>query len=280
MNQIILPIISDEEWKSGSDYISKSRCALYKFCPLKYRKQYIEKVLPYESTHATTVGTRFHEFAETFIGLYQNYPVSEWGRFIHPDFVEEEREMLNWFIEDEAFRYSCGSRPIALELRVVDHEHKLRGMIDRIDQVNDEWINVFEYKTSQKVKKPDLSFEFAFYDILLDSIKELEGFKRKHTVIYPRLQKVLEFKPSRRSTVMNRIDQINNSIKNDLFKPSCDHDYATYFCSCCTLEEIAYHHEKVRLSENIIDNKNPISDNQTGFVKNHNVYNIRCNQHD
>jgi hypothetical protein len=88
--------------------------------------------------------------------------------------------------------------------------------------------------------------EFGFYDLLLDAVPELEGYKRKYTVIYPRFQKVIELNPSRRATTEKRIKDIFDTIENDSFKPACGIDVDTMqlsykygYCTICTLEEIA-----------------------------------------
>ena len=246
---ITLPICTDEEREDASDYISKSRLALYAFCEIKYRKQYIEKCLPYESSHASSIGSRFHEHHELFMAVAHKYPVDKWMDFIHPDFNEEERPMLKWSIQREIERYKENPdyfTPIGLEYRIVDHENKLRGIIDRIDQINEKEINVIEYKTTQTVSKQKLQMEFGFYDILLDCIDELKGMKRTYTVINPRLQKVVSFNPSRKSTIFKKVQAVRDAIENDDFKPTCGLDvdtftlgYATNFCTICSLEEIA-----------------------------------------
>ena len=246
---ITLPICTDEEWEDASDYISKSRLALYAFCEIKYRKQYVEKCLPYESSHASSIGSRFHEHHELFMAVAHKYPVDKWMDFIHPDFNEEERPMLEWSIQREIERYKENPdyfTPIGLEYRIVDHENKLRGIIGRIDQINEKEINVIEYKTTQAVREKKLKEEFGFYDILLDSINELKGFNRIYTVINPRLQKVVTLKPSRHATIMKKVNAVNTAITTDSFKPTCGLDvdtftleYATNFCTICSLEEIA-----------------------------------------
>lgn len=88
--------------------------------------------------------------------------------------------------------------------------------------------------------------EFGFYDILLDCIDEVRDFKRTYTVINPRLQKVVSFNPSRKSTIFKKVQAVRDAIENDDFKPTCGLDvdtftlgYATNFCTICSLEEIA-----------------------------------------
>jgi len=246
---ITLPVCTDEEWENAGDFLSKSRLSLFQFCGIKYRKQYIEKCLPYESSHASSIGLRYHQFMEIFMAVAHKYPTEQWMSFIHPDFNEEERPMLEWSIKREIERYNANPKyftPIAFEYRIIDYEHKLRGIIDRIDQDDENTINIIEYKSTQSINKQKLQMEFGFYDILLDCIDELQGMKRIYTVINPRLQKVVSFNPSRRSTIFKKVQAIYDAIENNEFRPACGLDvdtftlgYATSFCSICSLEEIA-----------------------------------------
>lgn len=213
---ITLPVTTDEQWDAAGDYISKSRCTLFDFCPLKYKKQYIDKSLPRESNKVMSIGTRFHEFAETFINIRESYPVDTWKDFVHPDFIDEERDMLEWFIDFETERY-----------------------LNNNDNFKYNTIEVIEYKTSAKIKKPQLQFEFGFYDILVDAIEELKDYDRVFTVIYPRLKTVVSFNPSRRTTIHKKLNNIRSAIDTMKFLPKCDGiEYATPFCDICTLEEI------------------------------------------
>lgn len=249
MTSITLPVITDSEWDAASDCLSKSRLTLFKQCGIKYRKQYVEKCVPYTTSHAAEIGLRYHQFMEIFMMVAHKYPVDQWLSFIHKDFTPEEVPMLEWSIKREIERYNVAPdyfTPIAVEYRIVDIPNQLRGIIDRIDQIDESTINVLEYKSTQSINKSKLQLEFGFYDILLDSIKELEGFKRIYTVINPRLQRVVSFNPSRRSTIMKKVEEVHNAIATDNFKPACglnvdtmQLEYATNYCTLCSLEEIA-----------------------------------------
>jgi hypothetical protein len=246
----ILTNIIDDDWFKCNNYFSKTRLSLFNFCQVKYRKQYVEKILPYEETHATTIGTRYHEFMETFMKVAPNHLIETWKSFIHPSFTSEEIPMLEWTIDKmiEKFNRRDGDfGMLATEYKVIDHKDCLRGIIDYIGEGDDDnTIEVLEYKTSKKVKKEQLQMEFGFYDILLDCVGELEGYKRKYIVIDPRTREILSFTPSKKSTIFNKIDKINEAIASGKFKSTCGIDkrygtpcYTTIFCSICSLEEIA-----------------------------------------
>ena len=249
MTSITLPIFTKEEWEAASECLSKSRLTLFDFCSIKYKLQYVDKCIPYESSRASNIGTRYHEFFERFMLVGNKYDPNTWPNLIHDSFIPEEREMIEWTLNLERERLALSPEywtPIAVEYQVIDYEHKLRGIIDRIDQLDESTINVIEYKTTQSLNKSKLQKEFGFYDILLDSIKELEGYKRVYTVINPRLKQVVRLNPSRKSTIFKRIDKIYEALESGKFEPLCGFDdgsmrfeYSTTFCSMCSLEEIA-----------------------------------------
>lgn len=249
MTRIVLPDLHDETWDGANNYLSKSRLVLFKFCGIKYRKQYIDKCLPYEESHASTIGLRYHSFMELLMDVAEKYPTEQWYSFIHPDFTEEEVPFLKWSIDIEIERYKNDPeyfKPIGIEYRIVDHVNKIRGIIDRIDQLDDETINVIEYKTTVRIDKPKLQMEFGFYDMLLDSIPELKNYKRKYTIYYPRMEQIVVLNPSRRATIEKKIKAVYDAIESGEFKPNCGInldtmrlEYSTNFCTLCSLEEIA-----------------------------------------
>jgi hypothetical protein len=241
MSKIILPILSDKDWDATNDYVSKSRIQLFEMCNIKYKKQYIDRCIPREGSHASTVGTRFHEFAELFTNIAEKYPEDKWKSFIHPEFTQEETDMLEWYIDYEIERKQTAGefwKPVAMEFRAINHQRKIRGIIDRVVQTSHDTIDIGEYKTTQSINKQKLMFEFGFYEVLLENIPELKGFKRTYTVINPRLKQVVSFNPSRLATIIKKINKLNDAIKNNEFKPACKYDYVFPWCNICTMEEI------------------------------------------
>lgn len=233
-----MELIDDETWKNHDHYVSKSRLGLYKDCQLKFKKQYIDKCIPREENKIMSLGTRFHEFAEVFISNCTFYDPSEWDNFIHPDFTEEEVLGLKWFID---YTRKHEPHPLILEGKFINHEHKLRGIIDRIDQF-DEYLDVWEYKRSKRIDKAKLQFEFGFYDLLLSNVDEFKDYKRRYFVMSPITQEVLSFTPSRKSTILNWLQKLNDSIANNDYKPLCKDRYALPWCQICSLEEISLYY--------------------------------------
>lgn len=232
-----MQIISDDAWNAHSHYFSKSRCNSYKFCPIQYKKSYVDKTYVSPPNFAMTLGSRFHEFAETFMAICNKYPVDTWSSFIHPDYTEQEQAMLTWFINKEIDRYNnidpVYRQPMALEHKVLNHTYNIRGIVDRIDQLDADTIHIIEYKTGKSISKSSLQFEFGFYNLLLENHEDF-NYDMKFTVINPRLQETATFNPSRPSTILNLLDKIHDDTT---FKPRCSPKYRVN-CPICTEEEL------------------------------------------
>lgn len=240
MKKLLLHTNFDDVWDDAHSYFSKSRISSYKWCGIKFKKQYVDKTLEYQDTHSTLVGSRYHEFMELFMQEAPKYDPDKWHSFVHKDFTPEEQDLLHWTIDREIERYNRNPdyfEPIALEYKVVDHAHEFRGIIDRIEQFSDNIIDIVEYKTSKSIYKPSLQMEFGFYDIILDCIPELRGFRRRYYVINPRVKDIVYMNPSRKTTIFNKVSEIKSSIANDDFKPTCTPKYRMR-CDVCTMEEL------------------------------------------
>ncbi len=230
-------IISDDEWNAHSHYFSKSRCNSYKFCPVQYKKMYIDRSYISPPNYAMTLGSRFHEFAETFMQVCHRYPTKTWTSFIHPEYTDQEREMLEWFINGEISRYNTIEpvyrQPMALEYKVLNHEYQIRGIIDRMDKLDEDTLMIIEYKTGKSINKQSLQFEFGFYNLLLEN-NENFNYNFKFKVINPRLKETASFLPSRPSTILKLLDKIRSDTE---FKPRCTPKFRIN-CQICTDEEL------------------------------------------
>lgn len=230
-----------DNWDDYPDYISKSRLSTYAFCPLQYRKKYIDKVIPQVANYAVTVGSRFHNFAERFFEVAPDYPPEMWSDFIHEDFTPNEKQMLQWFINQERERLDLYDgdfdlwMPQVREGKFINHEHGLRGIVDRIDVLDDTFI-IVEYKTSKSIYKPSLQGEFGFYVLLLQAYEQYKGKKFVGCVVNPRLGEIQFMSPSRETTILKRIDTLKKSIELDRFPPTCMESKMAY-CGACSIEE-------------------------------------------
>ncbi|MFA5248423.1 MAG: PD-(D/E)XK nuclease family protein [Dehalococcoidales bacterium] len=226
------------DWDSCGDYTSKSRISTYTFCPLQYKKKYVDGIRDTSFNYAMTVGSRFHEFADNFFDFAPIYPKDKWEDFIHSDFNDNERISLSWFINQERERLELFDgdmdlwMPIVRECKIVDPLHKLRGIVDRVDKINDLYI-IVEYKTSKSIYKPSLQREFGFYKILLQADPRFKGKKFLGCVINPRLKQIEFMNPSRESTVEKMIFNLRESVANGIYIPTCS-GAKFAMCGLCT----------------------------------------------
>lgn len=235
--------MDESTWEKYSHFHSKSRLSLYSYCPLKYKKQYIDGIRDDTPNYSLAIGTRFHEFAYEFFPVAQQYDPSEWYSFVHDDFTDYEKRMLNWFIDTEIERLGILDNdmeswyPIVREEKFINEEYQIRGIIDRIDKISDDAYMIVEYKTSKSIYKPSLQGEFGFYSLLLQGD---DRFKDAHfigCVINPRIQQIEFMSPSRHSTIINRIETLNNAISNMEFKPYCTEAKFAMCNGMCEIEE-------------------------------------------
>ena len=244
---------SNENWDDYSHYLSKSRLSTFSFCPLQFKKMYIDQETKLAPNYAMSTGTRFHNFAETFFDVAPNYPVDTWEDFIHPDFSPQEQSMIQYFIDQERERLSIFGgdidkwMPIGCEMKFLDHKNQLRGIIDRIDQIND-LIVIVEYKTGKSIYKPSLQREFGFYKILLQTDDRFKGKDITCCVINPRIGQIEFMSPSRESTIFKAIENLRNAITNDAFPPNCTPAKLAMCGLCNSCEEANLYQDYKKIS--------------------------------
>lgn len=235
--------MDDATWEKYSHYHSKSRLSLYGYCPLKYRKQYIDKVVTESTNYSLAVGTRIHDTFYNFFEVARDYPISQWNDFIHPDLTDYEKSMVEWFIEAEQERLElCGNdfdiwMPIVREEKFINDEYQIRGIIDRIDQINDDNFLIVEYKTSKSIYKPSLQNEFGFYSLLLQGDERFKDKTFLGCVVNPRLRKVEFMSPSRHSTIIKKLEKLNTSIETMDFNPLCTEAKYALCNGLCSIDE-------------------------------------------
>lgn len=245
---------NQSKWDSCNNYISKSRLSTFSFCPLQYKKRYVDGIRDTDFNYAITVGTRFHEFADNFFDVAPLYPVENWEDFIHPDFNDNERKSLVWFINQERERLDLFNgnvdlwMPVARECRIVDDDNELRGIIDRVDAINDLLV-IVEYKTSKSIYKPALQREFGFYKVLMQADPRFRGKKLLGCVINPRLRQIEFMNPSRDTTVDKMVINLREAIATGIYKPSCTGAKFAMCGLCSSCEEANLYQEYKQIDE-------------------------------
>ena len=172
---------------------SHSRLESFKSCPLKYKFNYIDKIKREEEGIEAFLGSRFHDVMEKIykdlpfrkynLGELLDFYEDNWDKNYHDKVViaanerkaKDYKEIGKKFIEDYYKRYSPFNQGKVLGIeRLVtinldDHgEYKLRGYIDRLDQVKDRTYEIHDYKTSKSLpeqSKMDEDRQLALYQI-------------------------------------------------------------------------------------------------------------------
>lgn len=231
-------------------YITKSHLTSYKFCPLQYRKSYVEKIQEERTNYALAIGLRFHDFADKFFDVCMDYPPEKWFDFIHDDYNVDETDYLIYFIQNEINRYNLLNDkslflPFAKELKVtVDVEgfddpiKGIGGTIDRIDALENGTYRLVEYKTGGSFYKQSMQFELGYYVYLLSQHKDYKHMKFSYgTVINPRLGICESVNPSYISTIIKAIEQLKHARIHDIFEPQCTSAKYSACELCNSLEE-------------------------------------------
>lgn len=223
--------------------ISKSHLTSMAFCPLQYKKIYVDKTVQQEDNFAMTVGTRFHEFADKFIQVAPEYRPADWEMFIHDDFTDYEKRMLQWFVSVERRRLvalDCDLeqwKPVFCEKTVLNEELGIGGTIDRLDKFGSGYC-IVEYKTSKSIYKQSLQKEFGFYKYLLSKDPVYKDYPVvMGMVINPRVQQIELMKPSYESTILRMIQKCQDIRNGGDVKPTCTESKMA-ICSCkCSIED-------------------------------------------
>jgi len=172
---------------------SHSRLESFKSCPLKYKFNYIDKIKREEEGIEAFLGSRFHKVMEKIykelrfrkysLGELLDFYEDDWDKNYHDKIViaDKERKAKDYkeigkkFIEEYYKRYDPFNqgkvlgieRPVIINLDD-NGEYRLRGFIDRIDQVKDRTYEIHDYKTSKYLPEQsemDEDRQLALYQI-------------------------------------------------------------------------------------------------------------------
>lgn len=186
----------------GVIYIRKSMMESYEFCPMQFFKSWpvpgsgLDNPVD-KDNYIMRAGLRFHEFGYTFFDFCRGVDPEEWEKFIPPEFSIKEREMAEYFIQEERKRYyqlkEMGRldefQPILREQQLIMHDLKITGSFDRADwwDKDNEEVTIIEYKTGQSFYLPSILRQLAFYAIMWEGTLNM-GKVTHMTVINPRLK--------------------------------------------------------------------------------------------
>jgi len=231
--------------------ISKSQVSTYSYCPMQYKFRYVDGIKS-ETNPTLAIGSRIHEFYDKFFEVAKEVAPEDWYGLIHPGFSPYEQKMIRCFMDYEWSRLKKFNNnydlwmPIMRETMVVNEELGLRGIIDRVDKVNDEYI-IVEYKTSKSIYKPSLQKEFGFYKYLLNHTPPYDEWNiTLGRVINPRLCQVEYMAPSKESTIVKVLKNLRESKRTGNFERTCSEGKYPY-CQLCSLDDCGMYDRNVEL---------------------------------
>lgn len=227
--------------------ISKSMIETYAFCPMQYKHVYRDGKRDPEN-FAMTLGTRFHDFAQTFFVVCENLPCDWWELLIPVEFNDLEYKMASWFIKNERKRlFECLKNPdmrfepYSVEGHLEDKDLMIHGYVDRIDinSVKNKTLTVIEYKTGLSFNERSIRRQCCLYGLMVEYMTEGEYTCSEYKYINPRTQEVKVYKDhhSTRRATKNIIKKLWKDIHNDEFEYDCSAG-KWLACGRCKLEDV------------------------------------------
>ncbi|MFA5133151.1 MAG: PD-(D/E)XK nuclease family protein [Candidatus Paceibacterota bacterium] len=225
---------------AGKLYIRKSMLETYKFCPMKFKKEYL---LGHNNSanYQMIVGTRFHEFAEWFFDIYSGIEPDRWEELVPSAFLPEEQEWAAWFIQEEYKRYNKNPEvfmPLMREMKIIDDDLCLSGTFDRVDKLDtQDTLAIVEYKTGKSYNEESIMRQLAFYKLLWDNNVK-RGNMLYMRYINPRIQKyeTIKFKSNAVDKVLLDIAGMRKCLREDTFMYQCS-PVKHIICHQCDMDE-------------------------------------------
>jgi len=166
----------------------------FKNCPLQYKFQYIDRIKREEERIELFLGSRFHKVMEKIYKdlILRRYSLEEllvfyqedWDKNYHDKIIitDQERKVEDYqkigrkYIEDyyqHYYPFNQGKilgveREVLINLEDHGEEYRLRGYIDRLEQVKDGTYEIHDYKTSKTFPeqiKMDEDNQLALYQL-------------------------------------------------------------------------------------------------------------------
>jgi hypothetical protein len=257
--------------------LSKSKLSAFDFCPLQFKKRYIDKIKQ-ESQFQLVVGVKVHELFDSFFDYCDELSVDQWATLVDEldDCSPFEKGMVSWFIEMEQYRKKLYTNvqyePLIREVDLYNTDLNIHGIADRVDvidpnlvpymkgEISTRSINkikqqladgkkllcIIEYKTGNSFYIQGLKKEISFYKKCIEG----SGLYKDYIlacgcVINPRLRRIEYMDFEMDKTVETRIRNIAWNIQNNQFIQDCS--YAKYnACGLCDLVEAGLSEEYER----------------------------------
>jgi len=183
------------------NYLSYSQLQTFDVCPLHYKLKYILKI-PTAQTSAQSFGTSVHAALRNF---YQNWQagnrlkISDVKKIVNEVWINEgygskahEKQALARAVRIVSAylnkNFDKKNLPIALEypFNFYLDKVKIAGRIDRIDKIDENKIEIIDYKTGDNVptpKKLEEDLQLTFYALAANEVKDKTLDKKPEDII-------------------------------------------------------------------------------------------------
>ena len=172
--------------------LSYTQINSYETCPLKYKYAYVDNI-PYRPGLSMIFGSFIHDVMEVFYKNFQetkefkkeyllklfedNWPkVTFSSKRQEEDYREKAKEMITVYFERNK---NTKNDPIFIEKSFVfqlDNNITINGRIDRIDKINDEKVEVIDYKSSFREppqRDIDKDYQMTIYAMVTKEVFKL-----------------------------------------------------------------------------------------------------------
>lgn len=191
------PVISSEKLQksklqvsNGVTYLSYSQIQTFDICPMHYKLRYMLKI-PVPQTSAQSFGTSVHAALRDY---YQNWifgnkpKIEDVSKFLEKEWINEgyasKAHEKSAFVKAQKIaiaylknNFDKTRLPLALELpfQFVIKNLKIGGRIDRVDKIDNQKIEIIDYKTGDNVpdeKKLAKDLQLTFYALAATEVHD------------------------------------------------------------------------------------------------------------
>ncbi|MCW3134509.1 MAG: PD-(D/E)XK nuclease family protein [Methanophagales archaeon] len=221
-------------------YLRKSTINTYLQCPMKLL---LHAAFPNISpSNVMKRGTEFHNQAHKFFDKFKEgkkYTYNSFRKLMPPG------EMYDNFIEWEWDRYDEGRNkyfmPVLRERWIISRRLRLKGTVDRVEQLDENHFCVVEYKTGKVHSLSMYRRELCIYMLILNDIKILKGPVTHLKCLWVDQKKFLfeKIHPASVKATKRAIEQVRKGIDARKFpkKPSMLCAWCPFIGVCTDLNE-------------------------------------------
>ncbi len=243
---------SNDEIRTGEDshklkinYLSYSQIETFKICPLHYKLKYILRI-PTPTSASQSFGISIHSTLQKFYEgvrdgdkpnekyifkvLEDNWVKEGFTSKKHEDkFYGQAKEFLSEFLEEQ---FNSDHLPVAMEIPFtipLSNDLKIGGKIDRVDELADGRIEIWDYKTGANVptqREVDHDMQLTFYALAATTLQEKPFGKKAEEVLL-----TLYYFDGKKKITTTRTKEDLEKVKKEILKFRDEINKSSFKCS-------------------------------------------------